>query len=241
MKLKYVGGVTVDAKERERGQRSLPLFRGEGVDARIRLLEFGDYLVNGKVVFEYKSVTDFINSIFDESLFNEVYNQSVKYRFSYLLVVGSFDKEMSRAYYANPRIRDRYPTMTRYKNWVRRVYKGAIRRCRVVCNVICVGSEKEAFYEILAQSEKCLSNKSYAGVVRKKTDKISPMESFLTSIYGVGNITAKKLVTEFNVTCLSDLLEITAPDMIKHGFNRNVVKNYYKYVYGEELGDEIFR
>lgn len=235
--LKFVSSVVVDVRERDRVDSALKCFRDEGVDCKARMLVFGDYLVNGCVVWEYKSVRDFIQSVFDESLFNEVFNQSVRYEYSFLVIVGDFNKGVKDLYYSNPRVRNRFRTMTLYRNWVNKVYNGAVRRCRTVCNVVFVPTMKGAFYEILAQSEKCLDGKVYGGVVRKRKDlrTLSPMESFLTGIGGIGDVTARSIISDFNVECLDDLVRITGDDLVKKNYARDKVKAFCEYVHGEEF------
>lgn len=237
MDLSFVSSVVVDVRERGRVESALSSFRGEGVECCVRMLPFGDYVVNERVVWEFKTVEDFVKSIFDESLFNEVFNQSVEFDFSFLVVVGDFNRGVKRLYYSNSRVRDRFPTMTRYRNWVNKVYWGAVRRCRTVCNVIFVPTVKGAFYEILAQSEKCLDGKVYGGVVRKRKDlrTLSPVESFLTGIGGIGEVNARRIIEEFSVSCLDDLLRISGDDLVSKGFHRDKVKVFCKYVHGEEF------
>ena len=234
MKLSFVNSVVVDVREKDRGKSALSCFRGEGVDCRLRMLSFGDYLVDNRVVWEYKTVEDFIGSIFDESLFNEVFNQSVRYDFSFLIVVGDFGRGVKKLYYSNPSVRSRYPSMTVYRNWVNKVYWGAVRRCRTVCNVVFVPTMKGAFYEILAQSEKCLDGKLYGGVVRKRKDlkTLSPMESFLTGIGGIGEVTARRIIDDFNVVCLEDLVKISFDDLVEKKYHRDKIKVFCEYVHG---------
>ena len=237
MKLSFVSSVVVDVRERGRVESALDSFRSEGVDCMARMLVFGDYLVNGSVVWEYKSIEDFIQSIFDESLFNEVFNQSAKYEFSFLVIVGDFNRDVKGLYYKNPSIRNRFRTMTLYRNWVNKVYWGAVRRCRTVCNVVFVPTMKGAFYEILAQSEKCLDGKVYGGVVRKRKDlrTLSPMESFLTGIGGIGEVTARSIIDDFSVECLDDLVKITGDDLVSKNYARDKVMAFCEYVHGEEF------
>ena len=237
LKLKFVSSVVVDVRERGRVESALECFRGEGVECRARMLVFGDYLVNDCVVWEYKSVEDFVGSIFDESLFNEVFNQSAEYEYSFLVIVGDFNKGVKRLYYSNPSVRNRFPTMTRYMNWVNKVYWGAVRRCRTVCNVVFVPTMKGAFFEILAQSEKCLDGKVYGGVVRKRKDlkTLSPVESFLTGIGGIGDVTARRIISDFDVNCLLDLVMVTGDDLVGKNYPRDKVKAFCEYVRGEEF------
>lgn len=234
MKFKRVSDVVVDVRERERSVRGSEFYRNHDLRVITRMLPFGDYVFNEKVVWEYKTWADFIGSIINSSVFNEVFNQTGAYEYSFLIIVGDLEKEILKAYYNNPVVRNRYPSMQRYKNQIREMIKGAIRRCRTVCNVVTVRNEKEAFIEMAKQSDKCLDGKRYGGIVRKtkKTD-LSPFEVFLSCIGGIGDVTSEKIVTEFNITCLDDLLNITYNDLIEHGIHRDKAKAYCKYIYND--------
>ena len=234
MRTRHITDIIVDVRERERSVRGTEYYRNNGLKVCTRMLPYGDYLFNNKVVWEYKTVTDFINSIFDDSVFNEVFNQSNSYEHSFLIIVGDIDKELLKPYYNNPVVRNRYPSMQQYKNRIREIVKGAIRRCRTVCNVVTVKNEKEAFQEMLKQSEKCIDNKKYGGIVRKSKNKeLTPFEVFLSCIGGIGEVTSKKIIEEFNVQSLDDLMVISYDDLIEHGIKRDKAKAYCKYVYGK--------
>ena len=63
-------------------------------DVSIKHLDVADYVFEGKVAFEYKTVADFMHSLTDDSnsLFEEVANQGYEYRnkgkYSYIVIVG---------------------------------------------------------------------------------------------------------------------------------------------------------
>ena len=229
--------ILIDSREKQRKIRAADFYAGKGHSSTIKSLDVGDYVFSDQVVFEYKEIGDFMSSVLNESLFNEVFNQSVRYEYSFLVIVGDFNKGVKDLYYSNPRVRNRFRTMTLYRNWVNKVYNGAVRRCRTVCNVVFVPTMKGAFYEILAQSEKCLDGKVYGGVVRKRKDlrTLSPMESFLTGIGGIGDVTARSIISDFNVECLDDLVRISGDDLVKKNYARDKVKAFCEYVHGEEF------
>ena len=88
--------VTIDSREKDRKERAEIFYSGKGHETKIEMLEVGDYLFNDQVVFEYKEIGDFMSSITNESLFNEAANQSLKYPYHYVVIVGdmkSFVKE----------------------------------------------------------------------------------------------------------------------------------------------------
>lgn len=235
MRLDFVSSVVVDSHESDRYGQMQSIGGLENFNVTKELLEYGDYLFNNEVVWEFKLMEDFVSSVLNETLFNEVYNQSEHYTHSFLIIVWD-EKVLPSLYYKNPSLKYRFPNYNSYKYGFRNQLKGAIRRCRVVCNVVLANSVKEAFYEMIKQSDKCLSNKNYAGIVRKHKEnyRVSPMLSFLTSIYGVGLKTGERIISEFNIETLTDLLKIHNADLKEHGFNSKVCKNYEKYVHGEQ-------
>lgn len=74
-----------------------------------RILEVGDYIISGKetVVVERKEVHDYISSLVDGRLNNELYNMSVNFNFGILLVEGfltqalMYRKMKRQAYWAS--------------------------------------------------------------------------------------------------------------------------------------------
>ena len=62
-------------------------------------LKYGDYIFqeNGiNVIFEYKTVEDFIHSFEDYRVFNQALNQSNKYDYHFVIIVGS-EKDKDKA------------------------------------------------------------------------------------------------------------------------------------------------
>lgn len=77
--------VLVDSRE---GRSDVPqLLENLGVPYRVVELEVGDYVI-GDVAIERKEVSDFVSSIIDGRLHNQLYNLSKAYRKSYLVVIG---------------------------------------------------------------------------------------------------------------------------------------------------------
>ena len=97
-----------------------------------------------------------------------------------------------------------------------------------------------AWHEMFEQSRKCLSNRRYGGTVRKGGVGVAtPVENFLDGIRGFGEKTIEQFMKAFEPKCLHDLLLVTQDDLVREGFNKDKVKNYCLYVYGEyDVQDE---
>ena len=177
--------VTIDSREKDRKERAEIFYSGKGHETKIEMLEVGDYLFNDQVVFEYKEIGDFMSSILNESLFNEAANQSLKYPFHYVVIVGDM-KQYVKANFQYSRMDDygKYILV----NYGR--YYGALRRLRTFTTPIECSDEKQAFYEMLLQSIKCLDGKSkYYSNVSRQVASQDPVDVLLTS---TKNISIKK-------------------------------------------------
>ena len=240
MKVENITNITIDTREKQRGKNIQQHLTTEKIPTTIATLEYGDYLINEKVVFEYKTWADFINTTQDQTLFNEIYNQSRDYPYSYLIIVGNKEKELKEQYYKNPQYRRTHPRYNTYMGWVTSLIKGSIRRCRVVCNVITCKTEKEATYEMIKQAEKCLDNKAYGGLVRPKQQyNMNPCKHSLMSIKGVGDKTSENIIKTFQLKCWNDLNTIKFKELCEvKGVNESIAQNFWIKQYGEKYKEE---
>lgn len=240
MKVHHITNIKIDNREKQRGKNIQQHLTQEKIPVQIKTLEYGDYLVNDKIAYEYKTWKDLLNSIQDQTLFNEIFNQSREYPYSYLLIVGDKEKELREAYYTNPSLRRRFTNYYKYSSWVNNLIKGAIRRCRVVCNVITCTNEKTATVEIIKQSEKCLDNKAYGGVVRpSQQHNMNPCKYALMSIKGVGDKTSDNIVETFGLKSWEDLSSICFDELLEvKGVNEEIAQRFWKKQYGERYEKE---
>ena len=230
-----------DSREKKRAKNCVDWFRKKDKKQNwtccIRKLPYGDYLINNTVIFEYKTAEDYINSIYNESLFNEIYNQSDNYIYNYLIITGNLEESIENIYFRSPHIRQQTPTMTKWKNKARKMIKGSIRRCRVRTSIIFCDNEEKAFEEMYYQSIKCLDNKNYSGIIRKLQDKkkdISPNLLYLTQIGGIGEKTAEKVIANLEEDTLENLMKLNYDDLLKiKGINREQAKKITKWVHGK--------
>ena len=230
----------VDVQEKVRGKVAFNGFIKESYDARLESLEFGDYLVDDLVVWEYKTVPDFISSMFNESLFNEVFNQSSVYPFSFLIIEGDFNSFLYKSYFKSGKSHlNRYGGVKEYINSQMKIIDGAIRRLRTVCNVINMKTQAECLNEIMEQSLKCLDFKGYGGVVRPSKDyHINPCKSLLMDISGVGDKVSDRIIDEFGLNCIDDFHRITFDGLLSvKGVNENIANDFWKRMYGLEFNE----
>ena len=240
MKVHHITNITIDTREKQRGENIQQYLKLEKIPSQIKQLEYGDYVVNNKIAYEYKTWKDLINSILNASLFHEVFNQSKEYEHSYLLIVGNKEKALKEEYYKNPSLRRRFTNYYKYSSWINNLIKGSIRRCRVVCNVIECANEKTATVEIIKQSEKCLDNKAYGGVVRpSKEMNMNPCKYALMSIKGIGDKTSDNIIETFGLKCWKDLNNIPFDELVKvKGVNKEIAQRFWKKQYGEKHKEE---
>lgn len=228
----------VDGRERVRGRVACDGFRLEGFDSVVGDLVFGDYVVDGLVVWEYKTVSDFVSSLFDESLFNEVFNQSEKYPFSFLIVEGDFSSFFYKQYFNRGKhYKKNGENVKEYVNRNLRMVDGAIRRCRTVCNVIIKKTEAECLNEIMEQSLKCLNFKGYGGVVRPSHDyQLNPCKTMLMEVKGIGDKISDNIIEEYGLTCIDDLSRISFDGLCSvKNVTPSMAKDFWYRMYNEKL------
>lgn len=91
--------IIVDHRE---SKSSIPnLLKSMNVNFVFKLLEVGDYIINPETAVERKSMKDFIASLFDGRLFNQIEQLSSSYSNAFIVVEGNFNEV--EAYLRNPK------------------------------------------------------------------------------------------------------------------------------------------
>ena len=223
--------ILIDSREKERKGRAEIFYSGKGHDALVDTLDVGDYVFNDQVVFEYKEIGDFMSSILNESLFNEAANQSLKYPFHYVIIVGEMKTFVKNNWaYNKGRWNGDYPKyiMSNYSR-----YYGALRRLRTFTTPIEVSDEKQAFYEMLLQSIKCLDGKSryYSNVVRK-ADVQDAVDVLLTSCKGISIKKAEAIRKTHTIDNIYDLMNLTVNNFEEvEGIGEKTSNNIYEFLH----------
>ena len=227
--------ISIDSREKARKDRAEIFYSGKGHEAKVEMLEFGDYLFDDQVVFEYKEIGDFMSSILNESLFNEAANQSLEYPFHYVVVVGDVRNYLNdNWYYVSNKWGNDYG---KYLSSNLGRYYGALRRLRTFTTPIECHSEENAFQEMLLQSVKCLDGKSkfYSNVTRPVPSQ-DPVDILLCSAKGVSSKKAEAIRKHHSINTIYDLMKLTVNDFKEvDGFGEKSSNNVYEFIHkGEE-------
>lgn len=218
-----------------RKSRAQEYYSSKGYDCEIRQLEFGDYLFNNQVVFEYKLIDDLMKSITNGRLFDECVNQTVTYPYSYLIVEGNLQDYILDSWESYI-VRKQY--MFDYNKFIKSTYsryEGAIRRVQTICPVIYASSESVAFQEMLLQAQKCCESKSYGSEVKNIVKSASAVDSVLCSVKGVSDKKAKLIKETLKIKSLTDLIEATIEDFNKvKSIGEITANNLYEFIHKKE-------
>ena len=234
--------IVVDSREQglrdlttRRKYRAKQYYLGKGYDCEIKQLEVGDYLFDNKVVFEYKTISDFMSSIISGRLFDEVTNQTITYPYSYLIIEGNIEDYVLDTWERyNVRKSYGYDYLKFVKNSYSR-YEGAIRRVRTICPVIKCSTEKGAFQEMLCQAQKCCESKHYGSEAKSVLKSASAVDSVLCSVKGVSSKKARMIKETLNIKNLNDLIKCTCEDFNQvKGIGEIISTNIYKFIHKGE-------
>lgn len=204
------GPKTDDGSSRK--ERALNYYLDKKYDPKIQLLEYGDYLFTHKgktVVYEFKIISDYMHSLYDGSLFEEATNQAMNNDYHYVIIVGSINEYLSKTWKKNHRILQNYNQYFR-KNFG--AYHGSVRRLRTFTNVIHCSSEEHAFIEMLLQSKKCFSPKSYGGT-KRSIESMDNIDYYLSGCGGVSSKTIERINETLTLNSLDDLLTLSIEDL----------------------------
>jgi len=198
----------IDHREHDRSESATEYYQQQGVTVETVELPVGDYLfTDGKdsVVFEYKTIPDYISSINDGRLWNEAINQAENYNYHFIIIHGDLyqrTKELIKS-------RDYIPMTIQQ-------YIGSISSLNRYTTVIqCYNSViEEAYFTMMKQAEKCLSNRP---IVKKfpKKHKNSAFNFLCYTIYGINYKKADAIVKKYNLKTLSDLQNLTIEKLVK--------------------------
>ena len=162
-------------------------------------LEVGDYIFDNKVVFEFKTISDFVSSIQDNRVFNEAINQAENFDYHYVIIQGD---ESTRA---------KCLAMSRnYQEVTYFGYLGAIASLNRYTTVIESYSPfiNESYYRMMITAKKCLQNKPIVKKFQRK-HKNSAMNYLTYCVYGLNWKRSHDIVTLLDLHTLEDLLNVT--------------------------------
>lgn len=191
--------IRIDNRENNRIDKAKTYYAGH--DTTVEQLPVGDYIFEDKVVFEFKTMRDFIGSVRDKRVFQQAERQSEAYPYHFVIIQGtSKDQSSALNYFYHI-----------HKPFNLRQLTGAIARLNTYTTVIRVGTLNEAFLMMEKQSTKCLDNES----VKKYSLNTENMAyNLLCSIQGVGRHTARSITDELGLKTLQELLNVKQDDLL---------------------------
>ena len=214
--------VKISDKEQSRIKTATQYYTEQGHTVEVTNLPIGDYLFDNQVVFEYKTIPDFVSSIQDKRIFNEPINQAENYPYHFVIIQG------------NEAERSKTLAMTRnYQPVSIFQYLGVISSLNRYTTVIECYSPyiKEAFYRMESQARKCLQDKP---IVKKFPRKHkNPAFNWLCyCVYGINSKKAQLIVDECNLLTLHDLMKLEHKDLTKiEGIGPKTATNIIRSIY----------
>ena len=191
--------VQIDSREQSRVKSATEYYEQQGLEVEVCELEIGDYLFDNKVVFEFKTISDFVSSIQEGRVFNQAINMAENYNWTFVVIQGD-DHSRAKALAMSRN----YQEITYFG------YLGAIASLNRYTTVIESYSPliNEAYYRMQITAKKCLQNKP---IVKKfpKKHKNSCMNYLTYCVYGLNWKRADDIVNTLDLHTLEDLLNVT--------------------------------
>ena len=189
-------------------------YHGLNNHVHVKTLAIGDYLFENKVVFEFKTPSDIINSIMDGRVFRQAKNMK-QYPYSFVIVVGNVAEEINRR--NEPKYFNRY---NRMRTFTLKNYLGALARLYTYSNVIHVDNNQQCWILMDFLVKKLLNdNPDVKGIEKPMVTLSDPIATFISCIYvngtqRIGIKTAVMIREYLHLEKLEDLLAVTYDDLI---------------------------
>ncbi len=204
--------VIVDAREDSLLKDKL---KGFGVKVVEKNLDVGDIIVSERVCFERKSFRDFVRSIIDKRLFEQVSKMEKSFE-KPVLVIEGFDFEESRM----------------NKNVLLGAIAFLISKSNV--SIIFTDSLEDTVRLIVGVAKKeQLTNRVALSfvMVKKLIGKKGTKEFILASFPGIGLRTARKLLEKFG--SLEKIFSASVPELVKAGLGKKKAVEFKKILKDE--------
>ena len=197
--------VFIDTRETDRIKPAMFYFSTKN-SVSVEELDIGDYIFEEdekQVVFEYKTMTDFINSVTEGRVFNQAIDQQSQFLYHFVIIEGT-DEEMQKI------CSDRYYSTG--VSFSKAQFYGAIARLNTFTTVIRAPNKKTAFEIMEVQSKKCFDDKAVA----KSFPKSEGNAAFRYLCYccnRVGSKTAELIVDELSLNNLEDIIALKKDEL----------------------------
>lgn len=206
----------IDVREKDsRKESAYQFFINKKYDVSVRQLPIGDFIFDKKIVFEWKTANDMIQSIMDGRIFRQA-KRMRQYPFHYVIVVGNVFDEIKARYsdWENPHYR-RYRKKGQ-RSFTVNNYIGGLATLYEQDNVIHVENQHQAFTIMWYMSQNILKKDKDARAIDKPICKMTDaVSTFLCCIDGISTKTALLIKNQLKLETLHDLLDVTYSDLIK--------------------------
>ena len=179
----------------------------------IEKLSIADYVFDKKVVFEYKTPSDMVNSIMDGRVFKQA-EQMNQYPHSFVIIVGNVADEINRR--NEPKYYNKY---NKFRTFTLKNYLGALARLYTYTKVIHVDNNQQAWILMDYLVSKLLEDKTIQALDKPSFKLTDPIASFLGLIYvnDKQRVTSKQAVLireHLHLKTLQDLVNIEYEDLV---------------------------
>jgi len=205
----------IDVREADtRKESAYQFFINKEYDVSVRQLPIGDFIFDRKIVYEWKTANDMIQSIMDGRVFKQA-KRMRQYPYHYVIVVGNVFDEIKARYsdWENPhyaRYRKRGQKTFSVNNYI-----GGLATLYEQDSVIHVENEHQAFTIMYYMSQNILKKDKQAKEVDRPVCKMTDaVSTFLCCIDGVSVKTALLIKNHLKLETLQDLLNVTYSDLI---------------------------
>jgi ERCC4-type nuclease len=205
----------IDSRESTtRKESAYSYFVSEDYSVSVRQLPIGDFVFNKSLVFEYKTVSDFIGSVKDGRIFRQS-RRMKQYPYSYILVEGDVFQE----------VHDRYENPKNPHYWKIRNGKegdftinqllGSLATLHEYNHVIYVENMNQAFTIMKYLSTNILEKDKDVKAIEVPVCQMSdPVGTFLCCCDGVSVKKAVWIKNALHLETLRDLLDVTHKDLV---------------------------
>ena len=200
--------IAIDSKEKTRIRQAL-FFFGQNHEVSVEDMQFGDYVFtnesNGEqCAFEYKTCSDFINSVNENKVFNQAINQVENFKYHFVVIEYTED------------LRRRLCEELWYHNkisFTKSQFYGAIAKLNTYTTVLTAESTRTCFELMEKQARKCFDDKPIYKQL-KKVNENSAQNYLINCVYGIGMKTAENITGELKLFTLEDLLNLDKPMLL---------------------------
>lgn len=220
--------IIIDSREDSQLSRTLESFAERAkVKTEKKWLEIGDYIV-GDCCIEAKSAADFLQSVRNKRIFNQLDNMDRTYNKNIILIYGTLDDAIEYLQ------RTQYNS-TSWRNKLKKMFVGALTSIALHTDVkpIWVDNHRTAAHIILATTEHIDKNLIIHKELPKKIKTDDVRVDVLSEIKGVSVEKAKALLDTFG--SITEVAMSNVDDIIKHkGIGKITAENILKALNSED-------